>query len=88
EIYAAIEARYSYFSTAPPGWKNSVLHHLSLNPVFEKVMWPEGREKREYWTVNEEATNRPVAVVRSREEDGEGGTSSRSSSRLDNHRSH
>ncbi|KAL1664938.1 hypothetical protein GGF50DRAFT_88348 [Schizophyllum commune] len=74
EIYKAIETRYSYFQTAPPEWKTSVLHHLSMNPVFEKVSWP--GDRREYWTVNEEATNRPVAVVR----EGDGG-SSRPSSR-------
>ncbi|KAL1730877.1 hypothetical protein EV714DRAFT_169029, partial [Schizophyllum commune] len=60
EIYKAIETRYSYFQTAPPEWKTSVLHHLSMNPVFEKVSWP--GDRREFWTVNEEATNRPVAV--------------------------
>ncbi|KAI5885631.1 winged helix DNA-binding domain-containing protein [Schizophyllum commune H4-8] len=60
EIYRAIETRYSYFQTAPPEWKTSVLHHLSMNPVFEKVSW--AGDKREFWTVNEEATNRPVAV--------------------------
>ncbi|EPQ59392.1 hypothetical protein GLOTRDRAFT_55344 [Gloeophyllum trabeum ATCC 11539] len=54
DIYYAIESRFPYFRTAPPGWKNSVRHNLSLNPCFEKVARPlTDRGKGSYWTVND-----------------------------------
>ncbi|KAF8341546.1 uncharacterized protein EI90DRAFT_2989351 [Cantharellus anzutake] len=54
DIYAAIEKRFPYFTTAPAGWKNSVRHNLSLNPCFEKVARPlTDRGKGAYWTVND-----------------------------------
>ncbi|KIP07029.1 hypothetical protein PHLGIDRAFT_35648 [Phlebiopsis gigantea 11061_1 CR5-6] len=54
DIYYAIESRFPYFRTAPPGWKNSVRHNLSLNPCFEKVPRPlTDRGKGSYWTVND-----------------------------------
>jgi len=56
DIYAAIEKRFPYFTTAPAGWKNSVRHNLSLNPCFEKVARPlTDRGKGAYWTVNDRA---------------------------------
>ncbi|KXN88827.1 Forkhead box protein J2 [Leucoagaricus sp. SymC.cos] len=36
EIYAAMEAKYIYYRTAGPTWKQSVRHHLSLNNLFER----------------------------------------------------
>ncbi|KDQ20694.1 hypothetical protein BOTBODRAFT_26713 [Botryobasidium botryosum FD-172 SS1] len=55
DIYYAIEARFSYFRSAPRGWKNSVRHNLSLNPSFEKVPRPlTDRGKGSYWTVNDD----------------------------------
>ncbi|THH27287.1 hypothetical protein EUX98_g6901 [Antrodiella citrinella] len=54
DIYYAIESRFPYFRTAPPGWKNSVRHNLSLNPCFEKIPRPlTDRGKGSYWTVND-----------------------------------
>jgi len=54
DIYYAIESRFPYFRTAPPGWKNSVRHNLSLNPCFEKQPRPlTDRGKGSYWVVNE-----------------------------------
>ncbi|KAF9509501.1 hypothetical protein BS47DRAFT_1349173 [Hydnum rufescens UP504] len=54
DIYFAIETRFPYFLTAPPGWKNSVRHNLSLNPCFEKMPRPlTDRGKGAYWVVND-----------------------------------
>ncbi|KAF8489128.1 hypothetical protein JB92DRAFT_3014366 [Gautieria morchelliformis] len=54
DIYYAIESRFPYYRSAPPGWKNSVRHNLSLNPCFEKVPRPlTDRGKGSYWTVND-----------------------------------
>ncbi len=36
EIYKFLLDHFPYFKTAPPGWKNSVRHNLSLNRGFEK----------------------------------------------------
>ncbi|KAG8964206.1 hypothetical protein FRC03_002101 [Tulasnella sp. 419] len=55
DIYEALMARFDYFKTAPPGWKNSVRHNLSLNPMFVKVERPlTDRGKGFYWTVRDE----------------------------------
>ncbi|KAG8747024.1 hypothetical protein FRC10_002824 [Ceratobasidium sp. 414] len=54
DIYFALASRFPYFRTAPPGWKNSIRHNLSLNPCFEKIPRPlTDRGKGHYWTVND-----------------------------------
>ncbi|KAG8935391.1 hypothetical protein FRC03_004589 [Tulasnella sp. 419] len=54
DIYYALEKRFDYFRTAPPGWKNTIRHTLSLHPSFEKVPRPlTDRGKGCYWTINE-----------------------------------
>ena len=37
EIYKFMCEHFPYFTTAPPGWKNSVRHNLSLNKCFMKI---------------------------------------------------
>ncbi|KAI0723192.1 hypothetical protein C8Q76DRAFT_614917 [Earliella scabrosa] len=70
DIYYAIESRFPYFRTAPPGWKNSVRHNLSLNPCFEKVPRPlTDRGKGSYWTVNDNVDPR-TGVHRIRKKKG------------------
>ncbi|QRV79262.1 Forkhead domain [Ceratobasidium sp. AG-Ba] len=54
DIYFALASRFPYFRSAPPGWKNSIRHNLSLNPCFEKIPRPlTDRGKGHYWTVND-----------------------------------
>ncbi|KAL4242065.1 hypothetical protein ABKN59_000561 [Abortiporus biennis] len=77
DIYYAIESRFPYFRTAPPGWKNSVRHNLSLNPCFEKVPRPlTDRGKGSYWTVNDNVDPR-TGVHRVRKKKSKGSKSSR-----------
>lgn len=72
DIYYAIESRFPYFRNAPPGWKNSVRHNLSLNPCFEKVPRPlTDRGKGSYWTVNDNVDPR-TGVHRIRKKKGKG----------------
>ncbi|KAG5647714.1 hypothetical protein DXG03_008437 [Asterophora parasitica] len=53
EIYAAMEAKYAYYKTAGPTWKQSVRHHLSLNRLFERQPRPVTEPGfGSYWTVN------------------------------------
>ncbi|KAH8099829.1 hypothetical protein BXZ70DRAFT_1000678 [Cristinia sonorae] len=53
EIYAAMEKKYSYYTTAGPAWKQSVRHHLSLNRLFERQPRPATEPGfGSYWTVN------------------------------------
>ncbi|TFK41822.1 hypothetical protein BDQ12DRAFT_624518 [Crucibulum laeve] len=63
EIYAAMEAKYPYYKTAGPTWKQSVRHHLSLNRLFERQPRPVTDPGfGSYWTVNLSAppgTKRP-----------------------------
>ncbi|OSX59319.1 hypothetical protein POSPLADRAFT_1048658 [Postia placenta MAD-698-R-SB12] len=74
DIYYAIESRFPYFRSAPPGWKNSVRHNLSLNPCFEKVPRPlTDRGKGSYWTVNDNVDPRTgVHRVRKKKPKGSG----------------
>ncbi len=37
EIYDAIAINYPFFQNAGEGWKNSIRHNLSINPIFIKV---------------------------------------------------
>ncbi|OCH92891.1 hypothetical protein OBBRIDRAFT_790747 [Obba rivulosa] len=83
DIYYAIESRFPYFRTAPPGWKNSVRHNLSLNPCFEKVPRPlTDRGKGSYWTVNDNVDPR-TGVHRVRKKKPKNGSSSKQQSRLE-----
>ncbi|KAF8641215.1 hypothetical protein AX17_000849 [Amanita inopinata Kibby_2008] len=78
EIYAAMEAKYPYYKTAGPTWKQSVRHHLSLNRLFERQPRPVTDPGfGSYWTVNLSAppgTKRPRK--RGRPNKDSGGTSS------------
>ncbi|KAH8105942.1 hypothetical protein BXZ70DRAFT_404545 [Cristinia sonorae] len=83
DIYYAIESRFPYFRTAPPGWKNSVRHNLSLNPCFEKVPRPlTDRGKGSYWTVNDNVDPR-TGVHRVRKKKTKGSKSQQPSQAMD-----
>ncbi|KAI0347185.1 hypothetical protein BDW22DRAFT_1351551 [Trametopsis cervina] len=83
DIYYAIESRFPYFRTAPPGWKNSVRHNLSLNPCFEKVPRPlTDRGKGSYWTVNDNVDPR-TGVHRVRKKKPKSGKRSQSNPEQD-----
>ncbi|KAF5385324.1 hypothetical protein D9615_001197 [Tricholomella constricta] len=76
EIYAAMEAKYSYYKTAGPTWKQSVRHHLSLNRLFERQPRPVTDPGfGSYWTVNLTAppgTKRPRKRGRQSKEAADG----------------
>ncbi|EMD40813.1 hypothetical protein CERSUDRAFT_111398 [Gelatoporia subvermispora B] len=78
DIYYAIESRFPYFRSAPPGWKNSVRHNLSLNPCFEKVPRPlTDRGKGSYWTVNDNVDPRTGVHRVRKKKPRNGGSSSK-----------
>lgn len=76
EIYAAMEAKYPYYKTAGPTWKQSVRHHLSLNRLFERQPRPVTDPGfGSYWTVNLTAppgTKRPRKRGRSAKDGADG----------------
>ncbi|KAJ1963514.1 hypothetical protein IWQ62_003188 [Dispira parvispora] len=52
-IYQWVESKYPYYRTAPPGWKNSIRHNLSLNKMFMRI--PRAVDepgKGSYWIIN------------------------------------
>uniref|UniRef100_A0A915A8Z5 Fork-head domain-containing protein n=1 Tax=Parascaris univalens TaxID=6257 RepID=A0A915A8Z5_PARUN len=55
EIYDFMCENFPYFRTAPPGWKNSVRHNLSLNKCFQKIELhrPDGQGRKScLWSLN------------------------------------
>ncbi|CAF1588004.1 unnamed protein product [Adineta ricciae] len=54
EIYQWIVDSYPYFRTAPPKWKNSIRHNLSLNKCFKRLQRSTNDPgKGSYWAVDE-----------------------------------
>ncbi|KAJ1972881.1 ubiquinone biosynthesis monooxygenase Coq7 [Dimargaris xerosporica] len=52
-IYNWVQERYPYFQTAPPGWKNSIRHNLSLNKAFHRIPRAVNEPgKGSYWTID------------------------------------
>ncbi|CAF1075771.1 unnamed protein product [Didymodactylos carnosus] len=61
EIYHWIIEKYPYFKKAPPKWKNSIRHNLSLNKCFKKVQrGTNDPGKGSYWTIEESETNSTI----------------------------
>ncbi|GMR30999.1 hypothetical protein PMAYCL1PPCAC_01194, partial [Pristionchus mayeri] len=56
DIYTCICEHFPYYRTAPPAWKNSVRHTLSLNKHFQKTeIMPEGNPRKRYmWSIRPE----------------------------------
>eukprot|EP00118_Oscarella_pearsei_P014560 m.125397 g.125397 ORF g.125397 m.125397 type:complete len:531 (+) comp37873_c0_seq7:323-1915(+) len=53
DIYQWIQDNFTYFKTAPAGWKNSVRHNLSLNKSFKRTDKQRGQVgKGSLWTVD------------------------------------
>ncbi|CAF3444186.1 unnamed protein product [Rotaria socialis] len=54
EIYQWITDSYPYFRNAPPKWKNSIRHNLSLNKCFKRLQRSTNDPgKGSYWAVEE-----------------------------------
>lgn len=56
DIYSWIEQKFDYFSTAKPGWKNSIRHNLSLHDVFVR----ESDEKNSTWSLKIDENRTPL----------------------------
>ncbi|GMT24393.1 hypothetical protein PFISCL1PPCAC_15690, partial [Pristionchus fissidentatus] len=56
DIYKFICAEFPYFQNAPPGWKNSVRHNLSLNKSFLKTEVKSDQQGRKscLWSIRPE----------------------------------
>ncbi|UJR26341.1 hypothetical protein I4U23_007676 [Adineta vaga] len=58
EIYQWILESYPYFRTAPPKWKNSIRHNLSLNRCFKRLQRSsDDPGKGSYWALDESDTS-------------------------------
>ncbi|KHN77340.1 Forkhead box protein N4 [Toxocara canis] len=67
EIYDFMCENFPYFRTAPPGWKNSVRHNLSLNKCFQKIELyrPDGQGRKScLWSLNPAKINKMDQEVR------------------------
>ncbi|CAF3377758.1 unnamed protein product [Rotaria socialis] len=54
EIYQWIIESYPYFRSAPPKWKNSIRHNLSLNKCFKRLQRSTNDPgKGSYWALDE-----------------------------------
>jgi len=56
DIYSWIEQKFDYFSTAKPGWKNSIRHNLSLHDIFVR----ESDEKNSTWSLKIDENRTPL----------------------------
>jgi hypothetical protein len=70
EIYQWIVDSYPYFRTAPPKWKNSIRHNLSLNKCFKRLQRSTNDPgKGSYWAVDEPCDNQNQMNARKRKFD-------------------
>lgn len=56
-FYLISRDHFPYFRDAPPGWKNSVRHNLSMNKGFDKIEKPDtgfrsAAKKGCHWALN------------------------------------
>ncbi|KAJ3045850.1 Forkhead box protein J3 [Rhizophlyctis rosea] len=53
DIYKWFQEHFPYYRSAPPGWKNSIRHNLSLNSGFVKTARPVNEPgKGSYWKLD------------------------------------